>query len=149
MEGIARAEAMFELTRDWVRQRKAFGKRVADLQTVLLKPLETVDCRNAQVQHKLAELKTALSVCRAFVDSCLSLHNNSKLDSEMASMAKYWATDLENRVAGECLQLHGGGILHYANSILNKKSRLGFHVGNSNCQVLRQCKSYNHLRRHQ
>ena len=26
---------MFELTRDWVRERKAFGKRVADLQTVL------------------------------------------------------------------------------------------------------------------
>ena len=66
-----------------------------------------------QVQHKLAEIKTALSVCRAFVDSCLSLHNNSKLDSEMASMAKYWATDLENRVAGECLQLHGGETFQY------------------------------------
>ena len=36
VEGIARAEAMFELTRDWVRQRKAFGRRVADLQTVNL-----------------------------------------------------------------------------------------------------------------
>ena len=34
-EELARAEAMFELTRDWVRERKAFGKRVADLQTVL------------------------------------------------------------------------------------------------------------------
>ena len=34
VEGIARAEAMFELTRDWVRERKAFGRRVADLQTV-------------------------------------------------------------------------------------------------------------------
>merc|ERR1711936_703572 len=85
VHSIAGCEAMFELTRDWVRERKAFGRRVADLQTV---------------QHKLAELKTALSVCRAFVDSCLTLHNNSKLDSEMASMAKYWATDLENRVAG-------------------------------------------------
>ena len=35
-EELARAEAMFELTRDWVRERKAFGKRVADLQTVNL-----------------------------------------------------------------------------------------------------------------
>jgi len=92
-EELARAEAMFELTRDWVRERKAFGRRVADLQTV---------------QHKLAELKTSLTVCRAFVDSCLSLHNDSKLDSEMSSMAKYWATDLQNKVAGDCLQLHGG-----------------------------------------
>ena len=39
------------------------------------------------------------------------MHNKSKLDSEMSSMAKYWATDLQNRVAGECLQLHGGSQL--------------------------------------
>ena len=34
MEGISRAEAMFELTCDWVSQRKAFGRRLADLQTM-------------------------------------------------------------------------------------------------------------------
>ena len=33
-EELSRAEAMFELTRDWVRERKAFGGRLADLQTV-------------------------------------------------------------------------------------------------------------------
>ena len=109
-EELSRAEAMFELTRDWVRERKAFGRRLADLQTVGV--LLCTEVRNyvflLQVQHKLAELKTSLTVCRAFIDSCLSLHNNCKLDSEMSSMAKYWATDLENRVAGDCLQLHGG-----------------------------------------
>lgn len=89
----AHAEAMFEETRAWVRQRKAFGRSVADLQTV---------------QHKLAELKTSIAVCRAFVDQCLDLHNSKKLCGEMASMAKYWASDLENKVAAECLQLHGG-----------------------------------------
>merc|ERR1719348_2667328 len=50
---IAVSEAMFELTRDWVKQRKVFGRRVADLQTI---------------QHKLAELKTSIAVCRAFID---------------------------------------------------------------------------------
>ena len=109
-EELARAEAMFELTRDWVRERKAFGRRVADLQTVnlYLHPKTPNNLLFTQVQHKLAELKTSLTVCRAFVDSCLSLHNSSKLDSEMSSMAKYWATDLQNKVAGDCLQLHGG-----------------------------------------
>ena len=68
---------MFELTRDWVKQRKAFGRRVADLQTV---------------QHKLAELKTSIVVCRAFIDQCMELHNTGRLCGEMASMAKYWAT---------------------------------------------------------
>ena len=89
----ALCEAIFEETRSWVKQRKAFGRKVSDLQTV---------------QHKLAELKTSIAVCRAFIDQCLELHDKNKLCSEMASMAKYWATDLENKVAGDCLQLHGG-----------------------------------------
>ena len=93
VHSAAHCESMFEDTRDWVKQRKAFGGRVADLQTV---------------QHKLAELKTSIVVCRAFIDQCLQLHTEGRLDGEMASMAKYWATDLENKVAGDCLQLHGG-----------------------------------------
>merc|ERR1719369_2503829 len=72
VEGIARSEAMFEITRDWVKQRKAFGRHVSDLQTV---------------QHKLAETKTAITVCRAFIDQCLELHQAGNLDNEMASMA--------------------------------------------------------------
>jgi len=93
VHSAAHCEAMFEETRTWVTQRKAFGRTVADLQTV---------------QHKLAELKTSIAVCRAFIDQCLDLHNVGKLDGSMASMAKYWATDLENKVAADCLQLHGG-----------------------------------------
>lgn len=42
------------------------------------------------VQHKLAELKTHICVTRAFVDSCLQLHEKKRLDSATASMAKYW-----------------------------------------------------------
>merc|ERR1712002_846148 len=93
VHSIAHSEAIFEETREWVKQRKAFGRRVADLQTV---------------QHKLAELKTSIAVCSAFIDQCLMLHTDGKLCGEMASMAKYWATDLENKVAADCLQLHGG-----------------------------------------
>ena len=93
VHSIATSEAVFEETRTWVKQRKAFGRHVSDLQTV---------------QHKLAELKTSIAVCRAFIDQCMELHEHKKLCGEMASMAKYWATDLENKVAGDCLQLHGG-----------------------------------------
>ncbi|KAJ1065208.1 hypothetical protein K5549_006017 [Capra hircus] len=93
---VSASEFMFEETRDYVKQRKAFGKTVADLQTV---------------QHKLAELKTSICVTRAFVDSCLQLHRVKRLDVATAAMAKYWtsrASDLQNRVAYDCLQLHGG-----------------------------------------
>ena len=51
MEGIARAEAMFELTRDWVRERKAFGRRVADLQTVSVSPLKDFKLIFAEMFH--------------------------------------------------------------------------------------------------
>ena len=42
------------------------------------------------VQHKLAEMKTDICVGRSFVDSCLKLIVDKKLDTNMASMAKYW-----------------------------------------------------------
>ncbi|XP_064617696.1 long-chain specific acyl-CoA dehydrogenase, mitochondrial-like [Liolophura sinensis] len=91
--GQAANEWMFEETRGYVKQRKAFGKTISKLQTI---------------QHKLAEIKTDVCVSRAFVDQCLEIHNNRGLDSFTASMAKYWVTDLQNRVANQCLQMHGG-----------------------------------------
>ncbi|XP_053713985.1 long-chain specific acyl-CoA dehydrogenase, mitochondrial-like isoform X2 [Synchiropus splendidus] len=59
---IASCEFMFEETRNYVLQRKAFGKTIAQ----------------------------------------------KRLDASSASMAKFWASDLQNKVATQCLQLHGG-----------------------------------------
>lgn len=89
----ASAEWMFETTKAYVKQRKAFGKTLSSLQTV---------------QHKLAEMKTEICIGRVYVDHLNMMHNLSKLDVEQTSMAKYWLTDLQNRVATQCLQLHGG-----------------------------------------
>ena len=60
------------------------------------------------MQHKLADIKTSLSVNRAFVDSCLLLHAEGRLDSATASMAKLASTDLGFRVCDEVVQLFGG-----------------------------------------
>merc|ERR1719370_1251250 len=89
----ANLEWQFEETRAYLRSRKAFGKTLTALQTI---------------QHKLAEIKTNIVVGRAFTDQCIDLHNQGKLDSSMASMNKYWLTDLQNKCAYECVQLHGG-----------------------------------------
>jgi len=89
----ANCEWMFETTRAYVRERKAFGKTLAHLQTI---------------QHKLAEMKTKVSITRSFTDQCLEMHNAGNLDGAMASMNKYWTTDLQNSVAYECVQMHGG-----------------------------------------
>jgi acyl-CoA dehydrogenase len=45
---------------------------------------------------------------RAFVDRCIELHAEGKLDAVDAAMAKLTSTDLHCRVVDECLQLHGG-----------------------------------------
>jgi long-chain-acyl-CoA dehydrogenase len=91
--GVASAEAVFELSRDYANERKAFKGTLSDLQTV---------------KHKLAEMKTDIVVGRAFVDQCIALHAEGKLDSTMASMAKYWATDLQSKIADQGVQIHGG-----------------------------------------
>ena len=90
---VSGAEAVFEVSRAYAMERKAFKGTLASLQTV---------------QHKLAEMKTDCVVGRAFVDQCIQLHSEKKLGSPMASMAKYWATDLQSKIADHGVQLHGG-----------------------------------------
>src|SRR6185295_6511635 len=90
---VAKAEAAISWTMDYVRDRKAFGKPVASFQNT---------------RFKLAELTTEAQVARVFVDRCIELLLQKKLDTATASMAKYWTSDLENRIIDECLQLHGG-----------------------------------------
>ena len=60
------------------------------------------------IQHRLAAMKTEIAVNRAFTDQCIELHSQGKLDGGMASMCKYWITDLQNRITYEGVQLHGG-----------------------------------------
>lgn len=90
---IAKAEAAVEWTKQYVTERKAFGKPIASFQNT---------------RFKLAELATEVQVARVFVDRCMELLLAEKLDTATASMAKYWVSDLECRVIDECLQLHGG-----------------------------------------
>ncbi|UUY08787.1 acyl-CoA dehydrogenase family protein [Pseudomonas sp. J452] len=90
---ISSAEAALEWTKDYTRERKAFGRPVADFQNT---------------RFKLAEMATEIQIGRVFVDRCLELHLQGKLDVPTAAMLKYWSTDLQCKVIDECVQLHGG-----------------------------------------
>uniref|UniRef100_A0A1I8JPM2 Acyl-CoA_dh_1 domain-containing protein n=1 Tax=Macrostomum lignano TaxID=282301 RepID=A0A1I8JPM2_9PLAT len=70
------------------------------------------------IQHKLADLKTEICVARAFADQCIELQNEGRLDSFTASMAKLWCTEMQNRVAYDCVQLHGGWATYLPNQNL-------------------------------
>ena len=89
----AKCEAALGWTIAYVNERKAFGKPVASFQNT---------------RFKLAEIATEVQVMRVFVDRCMALLLEKKLDTATASMCKLWATDMEGKVLDECLQLHGG-----------------------------------------
>ncbi|MFJ5925833.1 acyl-CoA dehydrogenase family protein [Kitasatospora sp. NPDC092948] len=90
---IAGAEFLVEETTAYVKQRTAFGRPLAKLQ---------------HVRFEIAEMATECAVTRAFVDRCVLEHNTYALTPVDASMAKWWATELQKRTADRCLQLHGG-----------------------------------------
>ncbi|OEV29337.1 acyl-CoA dehydrogenase [Streptomyces nanshensis] len=90
---IAGAEEILRQTTGYVKEREAFGRPLARLQ---------------HVRFEIAELATECAVTRAFLDRCIEDHAKGELDAAHASMAKWWATELQKRVTDRCLQLHGG-----------------------------------------
>ncbi|MDA0380359.1 MAG: acyl-CoA dehydrogenase family protein [Bacteroidetes bacterium] len=90
---IAQAENALQKTIAYVKERSAFGTTVDKFQNT---------------RFKIAEMATEVQVGRVFLDRCVELHCAGNLDQETASMAKYWLTDLQYKIAEEGLQLHGG-----------------------------------------
>ena len=90
---LATMEGAFQATLDYVRERKAFGKPIAEFQNT---------------KFKLAEIATQIKVGRAFIDRCVEDLVAGKLDTATASMAKLWGSETQGRVVDECLQLFGG-----------------------------------------
>jgi alkylation response protein AidB-like acyl-CoA dehydrogenase len=93
ISAVAAAQAAIEHTVAYVKERKVFGQPVAAYQNT---------------RYTLAELQTEVQVAQVFVDKCIELLMQEKLDTATASMAKYWTTDLQCKVMDECVQLHGG-----------------------------------------
>ena len=90
---VANAKAILEATIDYTKERKAFGTTVASFQNT---------------QFKLAELSAEIDCAEVYTDRCTELLLDDKLDTVTASKAKLLTTDLQCKVADECLQLFGG-----------------------------------------
>jgi acyl-CoA dehydrogenase len=93
LHSIAAAQKAFDLTKDYVRQRNAFGSPIGSFQNT---------------RFKLADLKSDLAVGWAYVDQCLREHGNRELTTYAASTAKLWITEMHGRVVDQCLQFFGG-----------------------------------------
>lgn len=90
---IAGARAALEWTKQYVRDRKAFGKPIGSLQTI---------------SHRLALLETEVEITQTYIDRCIVEHNAGGLSVADAAKAKLWSTEVQGRVVDACVQLHGG-----------------------------------------
>ena len=90
---VAHAQVAFDLTLDYILERKAFGKPIGAFQNS---------------RFKMAEMRASLDILQTFIDQCVLLHNHGELSAELAAEAKLFASELESRVMDNCVQLHGG-----------------------------------------
>jgi acyl-CoA dehydrogenase len=92
-QAMAMIEAALDQTVDYVKERRAFSKRLLDFQNT---------------QFKLAECVTKATAARVFLDNCTERLLSNALDAATASMAKLFVTETQAQIVDECLQLHGG-----------------------------------------
>ncbi len=93
VSSVASCRRALDDTIAYVKQRHAFGQPIAAFQNT---------------QFTLAELATQVELGQAFVDKLILAHVQGDDIVSEVSMAKWWTTDLQKRLTGECLQLHGG-----------------------------------------
>ena len=92
-QAVSHAQVAFDITMDYILERKVFGKPIAAFQNS---------------RFVMADLRTSLDVAQTFIDQCVMLHNKSELSAELSAEAKYFATEVESQVMDSCVQLHGG-----------------------------------------
>lgn len=90
---ITNAQVAFDLTHAFILDRRLFNRPLAAFQNA---------------RFKMAQMRAQIDVLQIFIDHCVMQHNEGKLTAQMAAEAKLLASELENRVVDECLQLHGG-----------------------------------------
>jgi alkylation response protein AidB-like acyl-CoA dehydrogenase len=90
---LAASEAAFNITMDYIRERKAFGQTIADFQNT---------------RFRMADMRMQIDIAQAFLDQCVLEHNEGKLSADDAAKAKLFTSELECRIMDDCVQLHGG-----------------------------------------
>jgi alkylation response protein AidB-like acyl-CoA dehydrogenase len=90
---VAAARKVLDLTVDYCKERKAFGKPIGSFQ---------------HSRFVLAELETEVCIAEQYLDRCIAEHNGRRFEVKDAAMAKWWTTELQKKVVDSCVQLHGG-----------------------------------------
>lgn len=87
------AEVMLESTLKYCREHQDFGR-----------PISKFDYNRL----KMVEMATEVKLGRVFLEKLIADHMEGKEIVVEVSMAKYWTTEMAQRVADGCIELHGG-----------------------------------------
>jgi alkylation response protein AidB-like acyl-CoA dehydrogenase len=90
---VGLAQGAFELSLKYSKERKAFGKYIAEFQAI---------------QWKLADMATQIESARLLTYKAAYLKDQGKDYSLYASMAKYFASEVAVKCAIEAVQIYGG-----------------------------------------
>jgi alkylation response protein AidB-like acyl-CoA dehydrogenase len=90
---VAAMEHIMEMCLSYAKEREAFGKPIGKFQ---------------HNRFMLAEMATEVYIARLFVNDCILKLNAGEVDTSLASMAKWWTTELQKKFADQGVQLHGG-----------------------------------------
>jgi alkylation response protein AidB-like acyl-CoA dehydrogenase len=93
IDAMALAQTAFDITLDFVQQRRAFGRPIGAFQ---------------HNRFIMADMRAQLDAIQTFVDQCVLEYNAARLTAELAAEAKLLSTELAGRVVDACVQLHGG-----------------------------------------
>ena len=92
-QALGIASGAYELALQYSKERKAFGKTIADLQAT---------------QFKLADMATEIEAARLLCFKAAWLKDNGLPYAQASSMAKLYASEVAMRTAVEAVQIHGG-----------------------------------------
>jgi len=90
---VAACEHVLQLCLDYAKEREAFGKPIGKFQ---------------HNRFLLAEMATEVHIARVFVNDCVLKLNAGEVDTALASMAKWWTTELQKKLVDQAVQLFGG-----------------------------------------
>lgn len=90
---VGLAQAAFDETLSYAKQRHTFGKAISQHQAI---------------QHMLADMATEIEAARLMVYEAAYLKDEGKPFTQMAAMAKLFASQVSERVCYNAIQIHGG-----------------------------------------
>ncbi len=124
LAAVAAAARTLDLAMSYARERKAFGRPVARFQVW---------------RHRFADLATEIEAARSLTYHALRKLVAGEDAPREVSMAKWYATELDWRVADEALQVHGGYgyMMEFPVQRAWRDSRLG-PIGGGTTEVMKE-----------